>query len=510
MKIPLQKRDIHWYGTFDDALEKFQGAYSPNVDDGVEFNEHEPDRPLDFKDPLFLANLLEGSAVGSGSVPMQNFQDAEYLGDVAIGTPPQKFQMLMDTGSSNVWVVSDPLLGGPNGAASFNANISSTFNKSHTGFFLGYGSGNVYGRWAFDNIMAGGLTAQHFQFGLVSYSIEARDFFKTLRGSGILGLGFESLGGGMTTFIDALFNQQVITKRCFSLFMSTEGTTGSEILLGGTDMSHATEDFQFVPLIFKKFWLVAITDFFVEHPNTGKGISLCTYGCLGIVDSGTSFFGVPNTKYEKIVRAISHRKPCMSIQGGLFCRRTTNVTETYPTFFINMFAGDNDGPTGVSKKASFSLGPENYMFPAFYDNKGRLYCYIGLQPLPPTFSVKGYDMYVLGTTFLKTYYTLFDMDNGQVGFARAAPVANVTGLGSSRWEADPAFNYAFSKTSVLLAISLLGILVALVTRRFARSRSQGQVAATEHSALKGKLKRDTKKFEMTVKATAHEHFPEDI
>ncbi|KAG8785518.1 hypothetical protein FRC15_001203 [Serendipita sp. 397] len=127
------------------------------------------------------------------TVSMTNQQsDTSYLGAIQIGTPPKTFNVVLDTGSADLWVAGNTCTVCASQASGqlFDENASSTFNSVAGTLNVRYGSGQAVGELGSDNVQLG-----QFQVSGQTFGIATRVTSNFLSGnlSGLMGLGFESL-----------------------------------------------------------------------------------------------------------------------------------------------------------------------------------------------------------------------------------------------------------------------------------------------------------------------------
>ena len=113
------------------------------------------------------AHVARSLGVAVPVVPNRNLEDFEYLGEIGIGTPPQNFDVVYDTGSSNLWVPSSKCTDVAISPAcktddKFYENRSSTFEVDGRDYFLPYGSGVAAGFLGRDVVTIGDATATNF------------------------------------------------------------------------------------------------------------------------------------------------------------------------------------------------------------------------------------------------------------------------------------------------------------------------------------------------------------
>ncbi|XP_016078769.1 PREDICTED: gastricsin [Miniopterus natalensis] len=323
--------------------------------------------------------------------PITNYLDAFYFGEISIGTPPQNFLVLFDTGSSNLWVPSTYC---QSQACSnhhrFNPSLSSTFRNNGQTYTLSYGSGSLSVVLGYDTVTVQNIVVNNQEFGLSENEPSSPFYYSDF--DGILGMAYPNMAvGNAPTVMQGMLQQGQLSLPIFSFYFSRQPTHqyGGELILGGVDNRLYSGQIVWAPVTQELYWQIAIQEFAIGNQATGW----CSQGCQAIVDTGTFLLAVPQQYMGSFLQATGAQQA----QNGDFVVDCSSV-QSLPTI------------TFTISGSQFPLPPSAYVFS---DNG---YCRLGIEAtyLP---SPNGQPLWILGDVFLKEYYSVYDMANNRVGFA---------------------------------------------------------------------------------------------
>ena len=151
----------------------------------------DPDLPTGGTNPGFTVELSNTVVEGA------------YTLEVQAGTPPQRFQVVADTGSANLALLGDSSLCGSCGSVvnqtTYDPSQSSTAHLGSPSFSNQYGSGSLKIRPVTDRVTVGGATPFSYTFGVITEQQHMQN---------ILGLAYKTVAAPrsnpQTPFFDAL------------------------------------------------------------------------------------------------------------------------------------------------------------------------------------------------------------------------------------------------------------------------------------------------------------------
>uniref|UniRef100_A0A8C4NFT4 Cathepsin D n=1 Tax=Eptatretus burgeri TaxID=7764 RepID=A0A8C4NFT4_EPTBU len=336
--------------------------------------------------------------------------DAQYYGEIAIGTPPQLFTVIFDTGSSNLWVPSVHCAITDIACwlhHKYNHDKSSTYIKNGTKFELHYGTGSLSGYLSMDTVSIGDLNVKNQLFGEALKQPGVT--FIAAKFDGILGLGYPTIAvEAVRPIFDSMMSQKLLEQNVFSFYLNRDPTApvGGELLLGGTNPKHYTGEIRYAAVTRKGYWQIKM-----DGGAVGNTMKMCKGGCQAIIDSGTSLITGPSAEITALQNAIG-ATPLIAGEYMVSCDKVPNLPKI--TFTIGGQVYTLSGEDYVIK-ITHSL--EEQRMGRKVTSLGQTMClsgFMGMDIPPPAGP-----LWILGDVFMGRYYSVFDRDHDRVGFATA-------------------------------------------------------------------------------------------
>lgn len=311
-------------------------------------------------------------------------------------------QLYVDTGSSDLWVnVASSRLCQSRGdpcedTGTYNKDDSSTYNYVNGDFNISYADGSsAAGNYATDTLKLQGQTIEDMQFGIG---------FQSSTPQNILGIGYETNEAQVASddpktyqnLPAKLVADGVITSNAYSLWLNDLDANRGSLLFGGVDQDRYEGDLVTMPVqqIAGGFYEFFVTLTGVKWGSDTLGSNMA----LGVLlDSGSTLTYLP----DSIVADIYNKVDAAYDQSG-------------GTAYVDCGMSSDDLELSFSNlkikvpldELIIDLGDENQQF-----QDGTPACLFGIAP-----AIGG--THVLGDTFLRSAYVVYDLDNNEISMAQ--------------------------------------------------------------------------------------------
>ncbi|CAI5703723.1 unnamed protein product [Peronospora effusa] len=330
--------------------------------------------------PWTRSRRLMNSASNSNVVDMENYQGTIYFADIIVGG--STFVVLVDTGSSDLWISCHDLNG---------SSCKSTCPSNAK--IITYGSGDVCVLQTSADIEFGNIAVSNYAVGVAQGPNVNRNSSSSLLAGGaegLFGLAYSALAtlpspGGQ--FIDYV--------RSFSMYLTqVDNTEGSFLLLNGVDDALISANGLAPYTVMLKsatptHWTIGMTALQIGNDTAVFPCSTASKGsCDSIVDSGTSLLSMPTSVHADFVNTYLSGCTLYSSDSEIYiCSSDVELPRLALTF------GD----------VTFYLEKEDYIL----DLGGNMV----VVEVQATSSSGSYDnTWIIGQTFLKVFYTKYSVN----------------------------------------------------------------------------------------------------
>jgi len=325
----------------------------------------------------------------SGSA-VSRIHKTAYWGVLSLGTPPQIFKVILDTGSGNLILPgSDCNTPGCSPHHKYSSKQSNTSmvvtnEKGEGGSEITFGTGMIAGDFYKDQMCIGGSLCVDTKF--IAACRESTEPFRDIPFDGIMGLGFADLSMGQGfNILDNLVSNGILPQGQVSFYLTDDGD--SEVTFGGYRPEFLASDIFWAPVKIQSYWQVAIDDITINNVPQ----KLCKGGCQVAVDTGTSMLAGPTDLINSLSHLVNARTDCSNYNAlpSLGFKIGNKVLNLLPDDYMD----------STHSECAFSI--------------------LSLDVPPP----KG-PLFIFGDPFLRRFVTIFDKKKARVGFAVSKHAAN--------------------------------------------------------------------------------------
>jgi hypothetical protein len=233
---------------------------------------------------------------------INDYESAQFYGHISLGTPPQTFTVIFDTGSSDLWVASAHCDDSCGRHAKYNSAASSTYNSNGSLFNMTYGSGFTSGIHSCDNFVVSALSVPNQPFTEIINAAGLGAAYREGRSDGVVGMSFRDMSVHATTStFDSLATHNVLFSAQFSFYFGNASQEMGELVLGGPDTAHYHGDIAWNTLTGQSHWEILIEDFRVSNTSYASG-------SRAVLNSGTSILAAPSSIVADIAKQIGAKE----------------------------------------------------------------------------------------------------------------------------------------------------------------------------------------------------------
>ncbi|XP_074321065.1 cyprosin-like isoform X1 [Silene latifolia] len=282
LKINLKRLSFHHGTTNADSTARKFGTSRRNSED-------------------FLQQFADNSS--AGIIYLKNHMNAQFYGEIGIGTPPQKFAVIFDTSTPFLWVLSSSCSSEAcQRHSNYNSYKSSSYAKIGVPCEIVYGTTvTLNGILSQDSVEVGQILVKNHVFVEVT-KVES-PVLASAKFDGVVGLAFQDTSGAnVTPLWYTMVEQGLLSKKVFSMHfnMDSKEESGGEMVFGGVDPRHFRGEHTYVPVTHGDLWQIDIGEFLIGENSSGY----CLKGCPAILDSGSPLLSAPTAVAVEINHAI--------------------------------------------------------------------------------------------------------------------------------------------------------------------------------------------------------------